>query len=196
MCHVALVLIILTIANDLRIHGFSSPIGKHVHMNLLRMDAALDPIDSERAKAMSEYLVKSHEQKLKSVKDVEKKRKNEIQFLKDEIESLKTSQIDTVVSPQLTTFSEDGSMQDLTTKLAAYQKFMADYIVRAQEQKLLSVKLAEVALTNKYEEKLLSLVNKTSSAAAKASKTPIESASSSMENLSQENTNNSAATNK
>mmetsp|Transcript_24298 Transcript_24298/g.24721 ORF Transcript_24298/g.24721 Transcript_24298/m.24721 type:complete len:88 (+) Transcript_24298:324-587(+) len=87
-------------------------------------------------------------------------------------------------------------MQDLTTKLAAYQKFMADYIVRAQEQKLLSVKLAEVALTNKYEEKLLSLVNKTSSAAAKASKTPIESASSSMENLTQENTNNSAATNK
>ena len=79
MCHVALVLIILTIANDLRIHGFSSPIVKHAHMNLLRMDAALDPIDSERARAMSEYLVKSHEQKLKSVKDVEKKREKEVQ---------------------------------------------------------------------------------------------------------------------
>jgi len=124
--------------------------------NVLKMNAALDSIESERAKAMSDYLVKSHEEKLKAVKDIEKKKDAEIQTLKDEIESIKASKKDLVQIPQVVPRAE-GSVEDLATKLAAYQKFMADYVVRAQEQKLLAMKEVKAATIKSCEEKYLRL---------------------------------------
>ena len=51
----------------------------------------------------------------------------------------------------------EGSKEELLAKLQSYQKFMADYIVKAQEQKLAAVRAAEAATAKKYEEKLLLL---------------------------------------
>mmetsp|Transcript_61982 Transcript_61982/g.72490 ORF Transcript_61982/g.72490 Transcript_61982/m.72490 type:complete len:333 (+) Transcript_61982:136-1134(+) len=153
----ALAAITLISVNNLGIFAFSSWRIRNVPMTVLKMNAALDPIESERAQAMSEYLVKSHEEKLKAVKEAEEKKENEIQGLRDEIETLKTSQKDTAVLQHTGIVPAEGSVEDLTTKLAAYQKFMADYVVRAQEQKLLSVKNAEAAIKKKYEEKFLLL---------------------------------------
>lgn len=124
--------------------------------NVFKMSAALDSIESERAKAMSDYLVKSHEEKLKAVKNIEKEKDAEIQALKDEIESIKASKKDLVQIPQVVPRVE-GSVEDLATKLAAYQKFMADYVVRAQEQKLLAMKEVKAATIKSCEEKYLRL---------------------------------------
>lgn len=51
----------------------------------------------------------------------------------------------------------EGSKEELIQKLQEYQKFMADYIIKAQEQKLAAVRAAEQATAKKYEEKLLLL---------------------------------------
>ena len=51
----------------------------------------------------------------------------------------------------------EGSKEEILAKLQSYQKFMADYIIKAQEAKLAAVRAAEVATSKKYEEKLLLL---------------------------------------
>lgn len=47
-----------------------------------------------------------------------------------------------------------GSIEDLSAKLAAYQKFMSEYVVKAQLEKYEAVKAAEVSIAKKYEDKL------------------------------------------
>jgi hypothetical protein len=46
------------------------------------------------------------------------------------------------------------SQEQMATKLLSYQQFMAKYIVEAQQEKMKAVQAAELALKNKYEEKL------------------------------------------
>ena len=60
-------------------------------------------------------------------------------------------------SIELTSSSETSGakVEELSAKLALYQKFMAEYIVKASEAKAKAVKAAELALTAKYEAKLL-----------------------------------------
>jgi hypothetical protein len=54
----------------------------------------------------------------------------------------------------LSTAKSSESVEELTTKLTSYQKFISNYIVKAQEDKANAVKAAEAAITKKYEEKL------------------------------------------
>ncbi len=51
-----------------------------------------------------------------------------------------------------------GSVAELSKKLEAYQKFMAEYVVKAQEDKARAVREAEIAITKKYEAKLQALM--------------------------------------
>ena len=67
--------------------------------------------------------------------------------------SMELASISSTQSPTTTT----ESVEELSAKLASYQKFMADYIVKASEQKFQAVKVAEMALAKKYEAKLLLL---------------------------------------
>lgn len=62
----------------------------------------------------------------------------------------------------------EGSKEELLAKLQSYQKFMAEYIVKAQEQKLAAVRAAEAATAKKYEEKLLLLGGAAAAPAAPA----------------------------
>jgi len=112
------------------------------------------PTAEESAKALSDYMAKSHEQKLRAVKEVEDKKNAEIQALKKEMEELRNQKVSSSPIVQVSSTPEGGSVQDLEAKLEAYQKFMTDYIVRAQEEKLKVVKVAELATALKYEEKL------------------------------------------
>jgi len=50
-----------------------------------------------------------------------------------------------------------GSAEELQARLASYQQFMADYIVKSSQQKYDAVQAAEKAITQKYEAKLLLL---------------------------------------
>lgn len=112
------------------------------------------PTPEESAKALSDYMAKSHEQKLKAVKEVEEKKNAEIQMLKKEMEELKNQNGSSAPIVHVSSTPSEGSVEDLEAKLEAYQKFMTDYIVRAQEDKLKAVRAAELAMALKFEEKL------------------------------------------
>ena len=147
---------------------------------------------------LSEYMAKSHEEKLRAVKDIEDKKNAEIkvrnimlvlrinclfvfpewdlyvyevilipmvtsistllntsQELKGEIQQLKSSSglaTTTAAAPAAPLSNIPSS--EAEAKLASYQSFMAEYIVNAQNQKLLAVKEAELKAEKKFQEQL------------------------------------------
>jgi hypothetical protein len=76
-----------------------------------------------------------------------------IQALQMELEKLK-SQPSSQITLSTNAAVQNVSVEDLASKLLAYQQYMAQYMVRASEEKLKAVKLAEAAIAKKYEEKL------------------------------------------
>jgi len=48
----------------------------------------------------------------------------------------------------------EGSVEELHSKIIGYQKFITEYIVKAQEEKYKAVKTAEKAISEKYEAKM------------------------------------------
>lgn len=113
----------------------------------------------DSAKAFTDYMAKSHEEKLKALKDLEDKKNVEIETLKEEMASMKSgSGGGELVQAQPPAPIVDGSIEDLSSKLLAYQNFMAEYIVKAQEDKSRAVKEAEASVAKKYEDKLNALM--------------------------------------
>jgi len=109
------------------------------------------------AQVLSDYMAKSHEEKLRAIKEVEDKKNAQIAELKAEIEQLKSS------TPALpaAAVAEPVSIipaSDAEAKLASYQNFMSEYIVNAQNQKLMAVKEAELKAEQKFQERLEKLL--------------------------------------
>jgi hypothetical protein len=117
--------------------------------------------DEQRALALSDYLAKAHEEKLRAIQDVEKKKALEIEALKNEIQELKATQ-QRQGSGAITMASTSGASDDLmilpkealVSRVIQYQKFMEKYMVEAQEQKIRAVKAAEESLRKKFGEQL------------------------------------------
>jgi len=108
------------------------------------------PQPDKYSDAFTAYMTKSHEEKLKAVKVAEDKKNAEIKALKKELDGMKSGVISTVSEIE----SVEGSTEEISAKLAAYQQFMSQYIVRAQEEKYKAVKAAEDVISKKYEGKL------------------------------------------
>mmetsp|Transcript_13186 Transcript_13186/g.20697 ORF Transcript_13186/g.20697 Transcript_13186/m.20697 type:complete len:305 (-) Transcript_13186:288-1202(-) len=119
--------------------------------------SSLNAVDDASAKVLSDYMAKSHEEKLKAVKDVEEKKNSEIALLKAEIEQFKTSSAlatTTPAAPPPAAPLATTTSSEAEAKLASYQSFMAEYIVNAQTQKLLAVKEAELKAEQKFQARL------------------------------------------
>ncbi|KAL3793102.1 hypothetical protein HJC23_005604 [Cyclotella cryptica] len=123
--------------------------------------ALLATVDDAAAKAMSDYMAKSHEEKLRAIKEVENKKNAEIDALKAEIQQLKSNQASTggmiASSPALSTIPTDSA--EIAQKLVSYQNFMSEYIVNAQNQKLLAIREAELKAEKKFQERLEKLLS-------------------------------------
>lgn len=128
------------------------------------------PSAEESAQALTNYMAKAHEEKLKALKALELKKDAEIKALKEQIASASSSSS----AITLSNTKSSQSVEELTAKLTSYQKFISNYIVKAQEDKAKAVKAAEAAITKKYEEKLnvlmLNAASKSSSATGQISK--------------------------
>eukprot|EP00529_Nitzschia_sp_RCC80_P022921 CAMPEP_0113488546 /NCGR_PEP_ID=MMETSP0014_2-20120614/26072_1 /TAXON_ID=2857 /ORGANISM="Nitzschia sp." /LENGTH=474 /DNA_ID=CAMNT_0000382261 /DNA_START=216 /DNA_END=1637 /DNA_ORIENTATION=- /assembly_acc=CAM_ASM_000159 len=128
---------------------------------------------------LTDYMAKANEAKLLAMKQIEDKKNAEIQFLKEEVETLKkkaesVSSITTVGStappaPPANMDLDSMTKEQLVSRLVTYQQFIAKYIVEAQEQKMKAVMAAEAKVEAKYEEKLKLLTGSTSSVPAPAS---------------------------
>jgi len=103
-------------------------------------------------------MAKAHEEKIKALKNLEDKKNGEIAALQSQVDSTNTSTNtsssgDKSTSVVLST-PASGDVEVLSNRLVAYQKFMAEYMINAQEDKARAVKVAEIAVAKKYEEKL------------------------------------------
>ena len=127
----------------------------------LGASSSSDPVD-----VLSDYMTKSHEEKLRAIKSVEDKKNIEISVLKAEIERLKSSSPSSsttvaVPPPPSPSNLESNTMDisEMQSKLASYQSFMAEYIVDSQNQKLAAVKEAESRVEKKFMEKIEKLLS-------------------------------------
>mmetsp|Transcript_16550 Transcript_16550/g.24693 ORF Transcript_16550/g.24693 Transcript_16550/m.24693 type:complete len:279 (+) Transcript_16550:88-924(+) len=109
------------------------------------------------AQVLSDYMAKSHEEKLRAIKEVEDKKNAQIAELKATIEQLKSS---TPALPAAAVVEPVSIIpaSDAEAKLASYQNFMSEYIVNAQNQKLMAVKEAELKAEQKFQERLEKLL--------------------------------------
>lgn len=114
------------------------------------------PPSEESARVIREYMVKSHEDKLRALNEIEQKKQVEIEKLKARLESLQESngKADKTNTPPSTPANDVESRQQ---QLALYEDFISKYIVEAHAAKLLAVREAEAAITAKYEAKILEL---------------------------------------
>ena len=108
------------------------------------------PSAADNAAAMTEFMAKAHEEKVKAMARVEDKYRGQITELEDKIAELE------VLSKQTTptsgnSFAFPATNKDLTDKVQSYRTFISDYIVKAQDEKATAVKAAEAKLTAKYE---------------------------------------------
>jgi hypothetical protein len=111
------------------------------------------PSPEESAQALTKYMAKAHEAKIAALKDLEDKKNAEIKGLKEQLGDAPPAPQPS--SAEAASSSESGeSLEEMEKKLLSYQKFMSEYIVKAQEDKARAVKEAEAAIAKKYEDKL------------------------------------------
>jgi hypothetical protein len=111
------------------------------------------PTPEESASALTDYMAKAHGEKLRAIADVEKKYKAEVAELTlklKEHEQEKESATG-AVKTSANSFEFPSTNKDLTEKVGNYQKFITDYIVKAQIERVKAVSTAEQALKTKYE---------------------------------------------
>merc|ERR1719232_1046964 len=95
-------------------------------------------------------MAKAHEEKIAAMARIEAKYREQINELHEKIAKLE------VVAKKTTptsgnSFAFPATNKDLTEKVQAYQIFISDYIVKAQEEKSKAVTEAEKKLSAKYE---------------------------------------------
>jgi hypothetical protein len=153
--------------------GFVVAFQQHTPLSLMQMAsctskaitiipfAAMSP-EEERAAALSDYLAKAHEEKLRVIKEVEQKKNQEIDQLKQQIAELKSQPTasssavvmvngaDTIAVKAL----DDMNKEELMAKILQYQDFMRQYMIDAQEQKYRAVQEAQAAAQKKLSESL------------------------------------------
>ena len=115
------------------------------------------PTPEESAQAFTNYIVKSHEDRLKALKTLEDLKNSEIQALKETLDSGTKQAQNSIKEAKQPGTVPDTTALEMSQKIESYQNFMAEYVVKAQEDKARAVKEAEVAAIKKYEEKLTTL---------------------------------------
>mmetsp|Transcript_21093 Transcript_21093/g.58674 ORF Transcript_21093/g.58674 Transcript_21093/m.58674 type:complete len:290 (-) Transcript_21093:32-901(-) len=123
----------------------------------------------------AEYLVRAHEDKLRAVAEVEQTKNAEISALRSEVSDLK-EKVGALSTTAGSAAPPAVSTDEVATKLLAYQQFMAKYIVEAHQQKVEAVRVAELRITQKYEEQMKLLKPEASAEPAKTEEKKIAAA--------------------
>ena len=106
------------------------------------------PMDN--AAAITDFMAKAHEEKIKAMARVEDNYKGQIAELQDKISELEALNKQTTPTSG-NSFAFPATNKDMTDKVQAYRSFISDYIVKSQEEKAKAVSVAEGKLTAKYE---------------------------------------------
>lgn len=107
------------------------------------------PTPEESAQALTDYLAKAHEEKIRAMADVEAKYKQEIEDLKAKLEQYQQQQqtsnppVATASDNSYNTFAFPATNKELGEKVRAYRAFLSDYLIKAQTEKFKAVAAAE-----------------------------------------------------
>ena len=86
----------------------------------------------DAAKVVSEYMIKSHEDKIDALRMLEAQKNGEIESLREQMET------------------NDEYAEELQKRVTSLQNYMSQYILESQEEKLRAVKEAESSLEEKF----------------------------------------------
>lgn len=111
------------------------------------------PSPEESASILTEFMAKAHEEKLRAVADVEKKYKTEIAEITQKLQEHEAEKQSStgVIKTSANSYEFPATNKDMIEKVKAYQKFMSEYTVKAQIEKVTAVAAAEKKLKAKYE---------------------------------------------
>ena len=118
-------------------------------------DATSSVSKSDEAAALTEFMARAHEEKIRAMNRVEKQYKGQIEELMSKIEELEGPNTGSEAT-SANSFAFPATNKHLTEKVAEYQSFISDYMVKSQIEKQLAVKAAEDKLIAKYEAMLSS----------------------------------------
>jgi hypothetical protein len=126
-----------------------------------------DPDPQTSATLFRDYIVESHQEKLKALQTLEREKDAEIAALKEQLLEVHSKTFNVAPPQSQSTSSSSGSgssssssrksqpsEEELRQKLVSYQKFMTTYLVSAQEDKARAVQEAQTAAIQKYEDQL------------------------------------------
>lgn len=106
------------------------------------------PTPEESARALTDYMAKSHEEKIKALAAVEKKYKDRIAELEQQVQQLEKR----APLPTSTNSVEmPATNKRLTKMVGEYRKLLSNYLVNAQKEKVQAVATAEQKLRDHYE---------------------------------------------
>lgn len=131
-------------------------------MSSLRLAAAI-PTAEESAQALTDYMAKAHEEKVRAMKEMETKFKDEIESLKASLAEYESGNNNDgpddgaaaaavpASAGESNSYAFPATNKDLAEKVRTYQSFLRDYLVNAQIEKLMAVTQAERKVIEKYE---------------------------------------------
>lgn len=119
------------------------------------------PTPEESAAALTDYMSRAHEEKIRAMASVEAKFKDRIKELEEKLEQQGESPtIQGGVKTESNSYLTPATNKSLIEKVQAYQKFLREYTVKVQKEKIEAVAAAEKKLTDKYEAIIDELNNK------------------------------------
>uniref|UniRef100_A0A7S1YSW1 Uncharacterized protein n=1 Tax=Trieres chinensis TaxID=1514140 RepID=A0A7S1YSW1_TRICV len=120
------------------------------------------PTPEESAQALTDYMAKAHEEKIRAVAAAEAKSKDRIKELEIEVADLKeqlaSQSIPTEGAHRDGSYEFPATNKALAEKVRSYQAFVKDYVVKAQMQKMEAVAAAERKVRAECEEKMRRLM--------------------------------------
>jgi hypothetical protein len=109
----------------------------------------------ESARQLTDYMAKAHEEKLRAIQQVENKYRDEIAELKRRLDRYESQEGVAIATTQArrgsNSFEFPATNKEMGEKIRAYQRFVADYVVKSQQEKVRAVSEAEEKVKARYE---------------------------------------------
>jgi hypothetical protein len=125
--------------------AFTGPL----HNNPVRV--SLHSQAPDNAAAMTDFMAKAHEEKVRAMARIEDQYKGQIADLEAKVAELENLSQQGVPTSTGNAFAFPATNKDMTGKVESYRNFISDYIVKAQQEKATAVETAEAKLIAKYE---------------------------------------------
>ena len=106
------------------------------------------PSPEESAKALTDYMAKAHEEKIRAMATVEAKYQDRIKELEDQVKQLEAR---SPVQTSTNTYAMPATNKGLSEMVNQYRTFLSEYLVKAQIEKVHAVATAEAKLREKYD---------------------------------------------